>query len=297
MPALAPSVSVVLPTHDRRGTLGAAIDSVLSQTWADLELIVVDDGSRDGTPELLATVDDARVRVRRLPRRSGAPVARNLGISLARGRYVAFQDSDDVWRPDALGAQVAALDSADEDVAVVYGAILRHQGGRSLRIPGPGHPGPTADLPAHLAAENFVDLPAALVRAEALRAVGGFDPELPRFQDWDLWLRLARSFRFRFVDEVLLDSYDSPVSISRDEDAYFRAMEVILARHAEVFARAPEAALHHHLRLVAVGLLRRRSLPYGTHLRAARASLGWAPLRSVGTRVLAGGYRRARALA
>lgn len=284
MAPLAPSVSVVLPTHNRRETLGAAIDSVLAQSWSDLELIVVDDGSTDGTAELLEAVDDERVRVRRLLRRSGAPVARNVGIAMARGGYVAFQDSDDLWRPHKLQAQVAALDAASHNVAVVYGAILRHAPRRSARIPASTQAALSGDLAGCLPVENFIALPAVLVRAEALRSVGGFDPELPRFQDWDLWLRLAERFRFEFLDEVVLDSYESEVSISRDEGAYFRAMEVILDRHDAMFRRVPEALLHHHLRLTLMGLVRRRSLPSRAHLQPICSSLGWRTVRSIATR-------------
>ncbi len=286
MPPVAPSVSVVLPTHNRRTTLVAAIESVLAQSWSDLELIVVDDGSTDGTGEVLQAVDDDRLRVCRLARRSGAPVARNVGIDMARGRHVAFQDSDDVWRRDNLRIQVDALDAADTDVAVVYGTIVRHRARGPIRIPA-SMPPPSGDLSGCLPVENVIGLPAALVRAEPLRSVGGFDPELPRFQDWDLWLRLAGRFRFQFLDQVVVESYETALSISRDEEAYFRAMEVVLARHAAVFGQSAEAVLHHHLRLVLVGLARRRSLAYRAHLRAICSALGWTPLRSLAARSVA----------
>lgn len=284
MASVAPSVSVVLPTHNRRATLGAAIESVLTQSWSDLELIVVDDASTDGSDRLVRSMDDVRLQLHRLPRRSGAPIARNVGISMARGRYVGFQDSDDVWRPDKLRAQVAALDSAEDDVAVVYGAMIRHRSRGAVRIPGPSRPGRSGDPSAQLSIENFIGLPAALVRTDAVRSTGGFDPDLPRFQDWDLWLRMAETFCFQFLDEVVVDSHETSVSISRDEGAYFRAMEVILSRHDAMFRRCPEALLHHHLRLALLGLARRRALPYGHHAHAIRSALGWRPLLSVAKR-------------
>ena len=264
-----PVVSVVLPTYNREASLSAAVRSVLEQSFCDLELIVVDDGSTDGTARLLAEIDDERLRVLTLPTRSGAPAARNHGIEMAKGRYVAFQDSDDIWAVARLASQVKALDEAEPEVAVVYGRTVRRGGGKELEMPRAQHRTLDGDLSACLAMDNFVALPATLVRTEHLRAVGAFDPTLPRFQDWDLWLKLADSFRFLFVDEVVLVSYETKGSISLDQDAYFDAIEVILARHREAFARVPGATLHHHLRLARKALLARRPRTLARQLVAA----------------------------
>lgn len=247
--SVAPTVSVILPTHDRAPSLGAAIRSVLDQSFSDLELIVVNDASTDGTAGLLERIKDERLRVVDLPVRSGAPGARNTGIELARGRYVAFQDSDDLWRPDRLLAQVAALDAADNSVAVAYGRMIRNGRSGARTMPGGSSRTLSGDLVQSLAMDNFIALPTALVRTEHLRAVGGFHSTLPRFQDWDLWLMLASRFRFLFVDEIVLDSHETEGSITLDQDAYFEAIDTILVRHRDVFARVPGAALHHHLRL------------------------------------------------
>ena len=99
-----PCVSVIIPTYNRRALLGRAVDSALKQTERDIEVIIADDGSTDGTEALFAGETDPRVRYCRLPH-AGACAARNAGIDLARGKYIAFLDSDDVWRPDKLACR------------------------------------------------------------------------------------------------------------------------------------------------------------------------------------------------
>ena len=276
-----PVVSVVLPTYNRESSLSAAVRSVLEQSFCNLELIVVDDGSTDGTARLLAEINDERLRVLALPTRTGAPAARNRGIEIAEGRYVAFQDSDDIWGADRLASQVKALDEAEPDVAVVYGRTIRRGRGKELEMPRAQHRALDGDLSAYLAMDNFVPLPATLVRTELLRAVGAFDPTLPRFQDWDLWLKLADQFRFVFIDEVVLVSYETKGSISLDQGAYFDAIEVILARHREAFARVPGAALHHHFRLARKALLARRPRTFARQLRAVTRTAGYRSLLPV----------------
>lgn len=258
MSASGPVVSVVLPTYNRAATLRAAVDSVLSQSFADLELIVIDDGSTDDTAAVLASVHDERLRVLRQGSRLGAPAARNTGIDLACGRYVAFQDSDDVWRAGKLGSQVARFESAKSDVAVVYSAMLRHRVGGSVRIPNGDHPVVQGYLSTALAHENFIGLPTALVRSKHLRSVEGFDVRLPRFQDWDLWLRLSRAWRFEYIDEVTVDSEVTAGSITLDAAAYYAGLELVLAKHADLFSRVPRSAARFHLQLARNALSVRR---------------------------------------
>ena len=102
-------ISVIIPTYNRASLLPRALDSVLRQTWEDLEVIVVDDASRDDTPQVMAACTDPRVRYIRLEKNSGACVARNTGVAQARGEWIAFQDSDDLWLPEKLEKQMAYL--------------------------------------------------------------------------------------------------------------------------------------------------------------------------------------------
>src|ERR1041385_7139241 len=104
-----PLVSVVLPTYQRAGTVGRAMRSVLAQTHSELELIVVDDGPDDGTADVVARINDPRVKYLRFPKRMGVSKARNVGVEAARGELIAFQDSDDEWLLDKLARQVEII--------------------------------------------------------------------------------------------------------------------------------------------------------------------------------------------
>jgi len=200
-----PKVSVVIPTYNRRAYLTEAIDSVLAQTYADYEVIVVDDGSTDGTRQLLDERYDDRIRYL-WQENQGESVARNRGIALATGEYIALLDSDDVWLPDRLMKQVPILD-AEPDTVLVFGqAWLMDADGRRLNDPPLCSDVHESDLTLEtLCLENALGSGTctALIRREPLDRVGGFDPAIQLGEDWDLWLRLRRQGQFAFVNEVL----------------------------------------------------------------------------------------------
>lgn len=204
MPDLRPSISVVIPTHNRAAVVERAVRSVLAQTAAPLETLVIDDASTDDTATRLERYADARVRVLRLPERVGGSRARNIGIEAARGDWVAFLDSDDEWRPEKLERQLARLREADGPrLGVVYcRRIMRdHLSGREVLVRSPLREG---DVFAALVNGWEVSTSQVMVAHAALRAVGGFDPTLPGSQDYDLWLRLASAgHRFGGVPEAL----------------------------------------------------------------------------------------------
>jgi glycosyltransferase involved in cell wall biosynthesis len=183
-----PEVTVVIATRNRHDFLAAALESALRQEEVDLEVIVVDDGSTDETPALLAGFDDPRVRVIRNERSAGVARSRNEGIREARGRWVAFLDDDDTWAPVKLRAQ---LDAARvRKAAFVWAGVIVVDGrGAVLRI----DPAPEADgIERNLLRRNVIGTPSTVVaRADLLRRLGGFDERLSIIEDWDLWIRLA----------------------------------------------------------------------------------------------------------
>lgn len=236
----APTVSVILPTHNRARTLPRAIHSVLNQSYRDLELIIVDDASADDTKQIVRAIDDPRIRYLRHEKNRGAPAARNLGASEARGRFIAFQDSDDDWLTGKLEKQMAALAaSGGEDV--IYCAFIRSGNGRRLRIPDSRLRVRDGNLLPQLLHENFVSTQTLLVARERLDEVGGFDETLGRFQDWDLAIRLASVARFRLVDEPLVIVHETPGSISGDIAAGLAAMRTMLESHRGLYQRYPRA--------------------------------------------------------
>lgn len=254
-----PLVSVVLPTRNRAPLLRRALGSVLGQTYQHLELLIVDDASTDGTAALVQGVPDDRVRFFRLDRPAGAPAARNLAIGQARGDLIAFQDSDDEWHAEKLARQVPRLVSLPRQTALTYTAILKIMALGAVRIPGPQEKRRlSGDLRSSLLHGNFISTQTALVRADALRSVGGFDERMPRLQDWDLWLTLAERYQFDFIDEALVNAYDSHDSITRDRGAYAPALERIAWKHDESFRRTPEVRANLHISLAVLATRDRR---------------------------------------
>src|SRR5262245_46984236 len=196
-----PTVSIVIATRNYGRYLAGALQSVLDQTWHDLEVIVIDDGSTDDTPDVIRPfLADPRVRTQSTDG-LGQSRAKNLGVQLSRAPLIAFLDGDDEWLPTKLERQLALF--ANPSVGVVYSRrTLMDANGRDLCTPeGTFARGRVYD---HLLAQNFVCFSSAIVRREVFELVGMFDPDLPLSIDYDLWLRVARHYEFDFVDEPLI---------------------------------------------------------------------------------------------
>lgn len=249
------SVSVVLPTHRRASVLGRAVRSVLDQTHDDLELLVIDDGDDDATPELVSSFEDDRLQyVRRDEHggvsttrndggcvstagndRGGISNARNEGVRRTDGDLVAFIDSDDRWHPEKLERQVAALRDAGEDCGVVYAPVTKREGEPRTRD---GASGDVFEAVRRLEVPTYTST--LLVRREAFEGVGGFDERLDCFEDWDLCLRLARDWRFAYVDAPMVLKGTGEDNASADPDRLASAVERLFAVHdlpAEARAR------------------------------------------------------------
>ena len=279
-----PAVSVVLPTFDRAASLRRAIDSVLRQTFEDFELIVVDDGSRDATPEILADIRDPRLRVVRRKVNAGANAARNDGVRAARADWVAFQDSDDEWLTEKLALQIERLraDSASRspEPVAVYGALLsidRPADGRRPKVAWlPLAPGPyDGDVAQALLAGNLASTQTLLARRDALIDAGLFDESLPAMQDWDMALRLARRGPFAYLDTPLAIQTLSRDSLTRSRPKRVEAYLMILEKHADAFAARPDLLAEHH-RALAIGCAALgRRLDAARHGRRALAAYPW----------------------
>lgn len=195
-----PYVSVILPTYRRAHLVGRALQSVLAQSYPDFEVIVVDDGSLDGTREVIARFADPRVRYIFQENR-GLAGARNTGVRAARGTYIAFLDDDDEYLPTKLAQQVPALDAHPEYSVVYSDVYLCDADGKPMRLVadalGRGSP-PTGMVLEALVQGNFLVSNAPLVRRECFSQVGLFDERLRVFEDWDFWVRLACETRFLY---------------------------------------------------------------------------------------------------
>jgi glycosyltransferase involved in cell wall biosynthesis len=187
-----PRVSVVIATYNRAGMVGTAIRSVLDQTHADLELVVVDDCSPDDTRRVVQAIHDPRVRYLRHPSNRGLPAGRNTGIRAARGEFVAFLDDDDTWRPTKLERQLKAVEGAD---AVLCGAVIEGRGVKTFER--------VQVTCARLRRGNRFDPSSLLVRTSVIADVG-FDESLRFGEDWDAFIRIAERGAIAYLPEPLL---------------------------------------------------------------------------------------------
>lgn len=217
-----PRVSVVIPTYNRAATLGRAVGSVLSQDFRDIEVIIVDDGSTDGTEEVVASFEDKRIRFISHDVNRGVGAARNTGIEAAKGDIVAFQDSDDEWLYRKLGKQLARLEDAGETCVLVYCTKIvygrdekRRRGTRRIAcVPPPDAVELRGDMREVMARTTSISPQTMLVRRQALLDIGGFDERLYGSEEWDLAFRLSRLGTFEFLDEPLVNTYLQIDSIS-----------------------------------------------------------------------------------
>jgi glycosyltransferase involved in cell wall biosynthesis len=217
-----PVVSVVLPTRNRAGVIHDAIASVQAQSFANWELIVVDDGSRDNTSDVVSEfLADPRIRYVAQDF-SGHSAARNCALRLSRGSLVAYIDSDNLWYPHFLSAAVAVLTSF-QDVDFVYGALVSEahfEHPRTILF---------EDFDwERLLRQNYVDLNTVVHRKTLTEAYGGFDEMLNRLVDWDLLLRLTRDKPARRVP-VLAAHYrvvdDQRVSVTCPFEPNYAAIQ------------------------------------------------------------------------
>jgi glycosyltransferase involved in cell wall biosynthesis len=199
-----PKVSVIIPVFNGERTVRRAVDSVVAQTFADLEIIIIDDGSTDQTLNLVTQWVSDRLRVIRHPQNRGAAAARNTGIIAAQGRWIAFLDADDTWKPDKLTRQIALLEQVGPSAASSTGYYL-HKDGRDLTI--------SLNLsPDRFRSEILFGCTISpgttlMVDRRVFDEIGMFDEGFRRLEDWDWLLRFAERHDMVFVPAPLADVY------------------------------------------------------------------------------------------
>ena len=192
-----PLISVIIPVYNGGKTIQETIESVLNQTLSNIELIVINDGSQDNTLEIVASIQDSRIKVFSYPN-AGVNASRNRGVSQASGDFIAFLDADDLWTPDKLETQLRALQENDQ-AAVAYSWVDYIDGSNRFLHPGV-HVTATGDVFKELLVLNFLENGSnPLIRRQALAQVGDFEESLTHAEDWDMWLRLAAQYHFTAV--------------------------------------------------------------------------------------------------
>jgi glycosyltransferase involved in cell wall biosynthesis len=197
---MTPDVSVIIPTYNRRAMLLEAIDSVQAQSIREFELIIVDDGSTDGSAEHLKGLAKA-VRIERIEHR-GPATARNRGVVIARAPLIAFLDSDDLWAPPKLERQLAFM-SANPDCAISQTNEIWIRNGRRVN-PGLRHRKRAGDIFVDSLRTCLISMSAAMMRADLFRSLAGFDETMVAAEDYDLWLRILIDHEAGLLDEPLV---------------------------------------------------------------------------------------------
>lgn len=227
-----PSVSVIIPTHNRANLVARAIRSVLRQTYQNFEIIVVDDASTDNTKDVIKNFCDERISYIRQKVNKGAPAARNRGIRAARGKYIAFLDSDDEWFPEKLHKQVSFFEELPMTIGVVYAGVVYIKNDIiEVEIKVPQMNG---DIHQHIIFTNCVGpLSSGIVRRECLETCGLFDERLPSCQDWDIYIRIAKKYHFAFLKDLLVYHHAAADRITTNAEAKATGHRMILEKYFE----------------------------------------------------------------
>ncbi len=235
-----PIISVVIPVYNGAKTIKETIESVLEQTYQNFEIIAINDGSQDDTLAIIDSIQDQRIKVFSYPN-AGLSASRNRGFARARGEFIAFLDADDLWAKDKLESQLDLLQH-NQKAAVAY-SWTDHIDEHGNFLKPASYTSCSGNIYERLLIGNFLSCGSnTLIRAEALKQVGGFDESLKAAEDWDMWLRLALRYEFVVVPrpQVLyrVSPYSMSANISKMETASLQVIE-------KAYLQAPEFLQRH----------------------------------------------------
>lgn len=234
-----PKVSVVIPAYNAMAYLPETLDSVLTQTFTDFEVLIVNDGSSDNIVEWASAVKDSRVKLIS-QQNQGVSVARNTGIAQAQGEYITFLDADDLWEPTKLEKQVRRLDD-EPAVGLVYSwtALIDPAGkltGTVFCYEAEGNVWETI-----LVHDIVCNGSCAMVRRNCFEKTGGFDPNLSGAADFDMWTRIAAHYPFAVVKEPLVRYRKAPNTMSKNRQKMMQDFRITLEKR---YQSVPLELLH-----------------------------------------------------
>ncbi|WP_129645579.1 glycosyltransferase [Peristeroidobacter agariperforans] len=224
-----PRVSVITPTYNREKFLGLAIQTVLGQSYADLEHIVIDDGSTDNTSSVIDRFKaDSRLCFAQ-QKNSGQAVARNVGLRMARGEFICFLDSDNLWKLDKLARQIQLMD-ANPNVDIVYGDLDTIDEDGNVDPNAPQMKRHSGRITKQLLLDNFVSFNTAMVRRRCFDEMGGLNEAVRAGDDYDLWLRFSARYEFLYVPEIFAQYRVMRDQISSDKEKRFASNKATIER-------------------------------------------------------------------
>lgn len=235
-------VSVIIPTYNRAGLIGRAIRSVLSQTYNEYKLIVVDDCSIDNTEQIVSSFIDDRIKYIRHETNKGISATRNTGIRNTRSKYLTFLDDDDELMPSFLEKLLTAVNDTKETLGVAYADLLTDHVRTINKKEGNIHKD-VMRLQFNCSMECF------LIKSECFKIVGLFDEGLAFTEDIDMVIRLSKTFHFKHVDEPLVVRHVTAGSLGSNMDYYINGLRSILKKHHEEFKRDKNALSQFYLHI------------------------------------------------
>lgn len=204
-----PTVSVIIPTYNHAYLIARSIQSVLNQTFQDFELIIVDDGSTDDTESLVNSYSSKKIKYVRHQKNQGAAPARNTGIRLAKGDYIALLDDDDEWMPEILEKQMKVYYTAPMEVGVVYTRYIIYDSLGDYLSPLKVAK-KEGDLFKQILYKNHVRFQSSLIKRECFSKVGLISESILYARDWEVFLRISQHWQFLYIDEPLAIMYEQP---------------------------------------------------------------------------------------
>ncbi len=254
-------ISVIMPTYNRAHLLMRTIQGILDQTYEDFELIIVDDCSTDNTKEVVRGFNDKRMKFIQCERNSGAAAARNIGILASKGKYIAFQDSDDEWLPEKLEKQMKALENAPAEVGGVYTAAWEIEGDNRIYTP---HKWMKKEGYLHesmLKYQSLIYLQTVMLKRECFNKAGMLDEDLAIIHDNELFFRISKYYHFLFIKECLVIIHKTPGSLTTEPDTWVNDYNILLQKYGTI--RTNREFLSAHYRAVAHRLCTGGSLKEG----------------------------------
>lgn len=236
-----PTVTVVIPSYNSLRYIPETMETVLNQTYQDFEVLVVNDGSTDGTPDWVDQLSKKEPRVRMISQANkGLPGARNTGIKQARGKYIAILDADDLWESTKLEKQVKSLDNNPQaGLCYTWTALADSEGNSTGRVIASHAEG---DVWKQLTEMNIVCCGSTpMIRRSCFDDVGFFDENLRFSEDWDMWLRIAAKYLFSVVKEPLIRYRQHQTNKSKNCQSMLETSRILIERN---FANAPIELLY-----------------------------------------------------
>jgi len=232
-----PLVSVIIPVYNRQNLIQRSIFSVLNQTYTNLEVIVIDDASDDCTSDKVKQISDVRLKCYRNANNKGPSASRNIGIKMAKGEFIAFQDSDDEWYPEKLSKQINRIMNSGVKTAAVYCGMEFHDYITGKKI---GENTRETNFRKNFTSGSHLLTPAnvtILIRKRVLDEVGYFDERLHASEDTELAIRVSRLYDYSFIAEPLVKVTRNHKQLMGNTENYILAKEIIIDKHSDYLSK------------------------------------------------------------